>query len=239
MADDGTPESSSGENRPSEVETLERRIESNFDPSDEPRRQITQNTYIPLRFNRNEDWLEWRRNHIGASDTPAILGVSRFQTRLNLLRVKLGMEKKKDTPWMKRGRDLEETVRKMVSLRLMEELESVVLQSTRYPFLVAQIDGLGPSLHVEIKVAASENSYFKTVGEIPLDYQYQMQHQMIVTGRTSVEFACFHEKVGLSVQTYKQDLVMQSDVIAAAQQFVADLESIHQENEKRKRHRLN
>lgn len=188
--------------------------------------------YVKLDFTDRDAWLDWRGSRIGASDIAAALGVSRFQTRLQLIKTKLGMLKKVDTPFMQRGRDLEETVRKILSLRLIDELESVVLQSTEHPFLVAQLDGFSPKHQVEIKVAATERSYLKTVAQIPIDYQYQMQHQMLVSGRECVEFVCFHEACGLSVQTYKRNPEMQQKVLDAAYQLLEDLQSAHQANEK-------
>lgn len=188
--------------------------------------------YRTLDFTDRTTWLEWRLQHIGASDIAAALGVSRFQTRLQLIKTKLGMLKKVDTPFMQRGRDLEETVRKILCLRLIDDLESVVLQSIEHPYLVAQIDGFSPKNQIEIKVAATERSYLKTVAQIPLDYQYQMQHQMLVSGRESVEFVCFHEIGGLSVQTYKRDPEMQQKVLAAACQLRVDLQSARRANER-------
>lgn len=135
---------------------------------------------------------------------------------------------------MARGRELEPMVLKMVNLRLMENMEPAIIKSITHPYLVAQIDGLSDTTQCEIKVAATENSYLKTVAQIPIDYQYQMQHQMLVSGRTSVEFVCYHETCGLSVQTYRRDPEMQSKVIIAAQQLIEDLESIRRSNERRK-----
>lgn len=188
--------------------------------------------YRTLDFTDRTAWLDWRLQHIGASDIAAAIGVSRFQTRLQLIKTKLGMLKKVDTPFMQRGRDLEETVRKILCLRLIDDLKSVVLQSVEHPYLVAQIDGFSPKHQVEIKVAATERSYLKTVARIPLDYQYQMQHQMLVSGRECVEFACFHESSGLSVQTYRRDPEMQQLVLNAASQLLEDLQSARQANEK-------
>ena len=61
----------------------------------------------------HEEWLEWRREGIGASDAPVIMGVSPWTTPLQLWENKLlGKSGQLETSSMRRGKDMEKEARR-------------------------------------------------------------------------------------------------------------------------------
>lgn len=185
--------------------------------------------YIEYSFHNPKDWLEWRLSHIGASESPAIMGVSPFTTKLQVMKRKLGMEKFKGNRATEHGKELEPVVLEMLSTKLGEKLEEKVLQSRRHEHLVAQIDGLSENYQVEIKCPFAESSFNTMVEGIPYHYIVQMQHQMIVTGRESALFA-FYYKGHLLTHSLKACPALQSQIVDLSLQFVASLQKTREAN---------
>lgn len=206
--------------------------------SGQPVSESPQLPYIEKTFENEEDWLQWRIAHIGASESPALMGESPFQSRFELMRAKLNPNyRQKSSPMMERGKQLEDPVRRLLELRLKEPLPEKVCQSLEHPSLVAQIDGLGEHYQVEIKCPYRQETALKMAQEIPRHYQIQMQHQMLVTGREIVQFAVYFEGV-LSVSLCKRDPVLQHKILESCEQFLADLKQAHQASEKQSKNPL-
>jgi len=129
-----------------------------------------------------------------------------------------------------RGKLLEEPVRKIIEIRLGEDLEELIAQSIEFPWIVAQIDGYGPTQQVEIKCPFNGVSFAKMAQEIPLHYKYQLQHQMLVTGRKACVFAVYY-KGELVLTPYAACPVMQSACIESSRQFLEDLKQARQASE--------
>lgn len=166
-------------------------------------------------------------NHIGASETPAIMGHSPFMTRFQLMKRKLGMETFKPNRATEHGKRLEPVVRQIMELRLKEPLPEVVLQSKEHLFMVAQIDGFGVTKQVEIKCPFSETSFNDMVNRIPYHYQLQMQHQMLVSGRKACVFVVYFEGSVIS-RPYESNPDLQTDILDSCRIFVEDLKQARQ-----------
>ena len=67
-------------------------------------------TAAPVPTSSREEWLEFRRNTIGGSDVPAILGWSPYATREDVRAEKLKGHTKPDSKAMQRGRLLEPAI---------------------------------------------------------------------------------------------------------------------------------
>ena len=57
------------------------------------------------------EWHEHRRKYRNASETPAVLGVSPWQTPYQLWQLKLGLVEQEVTPAMRHGSDMEPAAR--------------------------------------------------------------------------------------------------------------------------------
>lgn len=144
---------------------------------------------IDLKQN-SEEWLEFRRQKIGASDAPIILGVSPFKTPYQLYLEKLGLSQTPQNSAMRRGQEMEQEAREafeeMYEMLHMEVVEVVplVAQSDSHPWMIASLDGidLEKKVLVEIKCPGPRDHQVAMDGKIPDHYIPQLQHQMLVTG---------------------------------------------------------
>ena len=92
-----------------------------------------------------EEWHRLRKNGIGGSDAAVVLGISPFKSSLELWYEKtdnaLKVEDEKEVTYW--GKQLEPIVRDEFSSRtgLKVHQESFILQHTKYPFMLANLDG--------------------------------------------------------------------------------------------------
>jgi len=153
-----------------------------------------------------------------------IMGVSPFVSRFDLLQIKLGMKKTRDNPAMAHGRATENSVLNMVKIRLKDkELVSVTCQSVAHPFMVAQLDGFSDRHLIEIKCPMSPKLISEIEGGgIPLHYLYQLQAQMLVTGRQKSIFCIYYAQI-LRLFEVPADTAMQTRLLDASRLFLEDL----------------
>lgn len=136
---------------------------------------LTQNT---------PEWLEFRRDKLGASDAPIILGVSPWKTPYDLWIEKLGLSKPYMNDAMKRGHDLEDTARFEFELQNTFSVSPKVLVHPEYEWMIASLDGIsedGKKI-VEIKCPGKQDHSQALSGEVPEKYYPQLQHQIEVAG---------------------------------------------------------
>ena len=96
------------------------------------------------------EWLEHRRKYRNASETPAVMGVSPWQTPYGLWLEKTGRQQRPVTPAMRRGRELEVAARAAYETLTGLVTEPLVLVEGEYS---ASLDGitLEGDLILEIK----------------------------------------------------------------------------------------
>jgi putative phage-type endonuclease len=130
------------------------------------------------------EWHEHRRKYRNASETPAVMGVSPWQTPYQLWQHKLGLIEAEVTPAMLRGMELEPAARAAYEARTGLVMQPLVVLDGEYS---ASLDGLtlaGERL-VEIKcpVRGRDSTLWKTIeaGRLPEYYGWQVQHQLMVT----------------------------------------------------------
>ena len=138
----------------------------------------------------SERWLAWRRNGIGASDAPAIMGENRFKSRSRLLNEKITNSKVRLNDKMKEGTALEPEARKSFENQLGVDVAPVCLESTIYPWFKASLDGLSGdgAVVVEIKCGESAYEHVNTHGTVPKYYYGQLQHILAITGLSTIHF---------------------------------------------------
>lgn len=133
------------------------------------------------------EWLQWRKKGIGASDTPIILGVSRFKTPFILWNEKLGLIKEQGDSFITDlGHRFEPIARSEFALKEGIDLEPLAVQHADIEWLRASLDGLNAEEKVfaEIKYIGQEKfDQVKETGQ-PLEEHFpQLQHQFAVVGK--------------------------------------------------------
>ena len=134
--------------------------------------------------NRNE-WLQWRKQGIGSSDAPIIMGVSPWSTLLQLYDDKTSEEINKEENYaMRLGTEMEPRVRALFEMVTGKSYEPKRVELAEFLFLRASLDGLSDDRKscIEIKLSGKEdweNAKFKSI--VPEKYIPQIQHQLMVT----------------------------------------------------------
>jgi putative phage-type endonuclease len=124
-------------------------------------------------------WLKWRREGIGASDAPSIMGVSPWKTLNQLWKEKVLGEKQEENAAMKRGNEIEP-----IAFDFFVAESGIFLESQRcfeHPernWMRATTDGINESEKVLVEIKSCRELH----DEVPKHYYPQLQHQMEVVG---------------------------------------------------------
>ncbi len=137
-----------------------------------------------------EEWLRYRKQGIGGSDVAAILGISKWNSAIQLWLDKTNqtndlVEENEAMQW---GTIMEPIIRNhfaKVTGKKVVEIHAM-LQHPEYPYMLADLDGItvdddGQPAILEIKTA-SEFKRSEWDEGVPLYYQTQVQHYLCVTG---------------------------------------------------------
>lgn len=139
------------------------------------------------------EWHALRSSYFTASEAPAMMGASKYQTRNDLLAMKKTGIVPEVTPQQQavfdRGHATEELARPLVEEMLGEELYSIVGTSGN---LLASMDGatmLGDTLF-EHKLWNATLAAAVLAGELEPHYYWQLEQQLLVSGAERVIFVC-------------------------------------------------
>lgn len=139
-------------------------------------------------------WREWRHRGIGASEAATVMGENPFASAAALLQEKRGPVRSfAQNAAMARGTELEPEARRRYITKTGKEVRPACLQSTRYDWLRASLDGLTTNHDsvVEIKCGASAYRNASRSRSVPSYYYGQLQHILAVTGLDSLDFWCY------------------------------------------------
>ena len=140
-------------------------------------------------------WLAWRHNGIGASEASTIMGENRFESASMLLKKKRGpvILDSFQNKAMALGTKLEPEARKLYVAETGKDVRPVCVQSARYTWLRASLDGLSTDhdVVIEIKCGASVYRKVSQSRSVPDYYYGQVQHILAVTGLDSLDFWCY------------------------------------------------
>lgn len=146
-------------------------------------------------------WLSWRTDGIGASDSPIILGYSNYSTRKKLLVEKVKkIVNKSSNPVANLGHVAEKVQREIFASKFFGhpfekvEISCPVVEHPVEKWLRASIDGMFVSKEKTIiwehKMTGRKKFDLIKNGNCPDDFYVQTQHQMYVTGKGSVVIQC-------------------------------------------------
>lgn len=168
------------------------------------------------------EWLAFRKDHIGASEAPIIMGASPWKTKRELWENKLGLtEDQKSNRAMQRGIDLEPAARAKFIEVASTEVSPAVAVSTRYPFMMASYDGIsadGKTI-VEIKCPGKADHEAALKGRIPKKYLYQLIQQMIVAGVNKINYFSYRNDDDFSLVNLELDPKMAEKLIEEEKKF--------------------
>jgi len=141
-----------------------------------------------------DEWIKARRGKFCASDAPAMMGVSPYESRDQLIeRLATGVEKE-HTPieqeLFKKGHVAEALARKYIEKKIDDDLYPVVVVSDDDKFL-ASMDGLtiDGTIGFEHKLINNEIKNLEYLSiDIPLYFAYQLEHQLLISNAEYILF---------------------------------------------------
>lgn len=187
----------------------------------------------------SEQWHQHRRNHFNASDAAAMMGMSKYKTRAELLREKAtGITPEVDAATQARfdrGHAIEALARPFAEALIGEELFPVVLSAEVEGLpLSASLDGLTMREDIawECKTMNAELADSLDNGIIPISYWPQMEQGLLLSGAERCVFmASDGTEEGTIYVWYDSKPELRKQIIAGWKQFAADLAAYRPEDD--------
>lgn len=175
---------------------------------------------------REEDWLEWRRQGITATDAAVLLDRSRYKTLWRLWAEKTGYAQEADlsmNPLVRRGIQNEDLARQVFEERHDDLLLPVCVESSTHPLMRSSLDGLTTDNEpVELKVPSTKVwEQVCSEGTNSDAYQLylpQVQHQLLVTEAKQGWLVFFYEGQLKEFLVFPNTAMIQ-EILDAAQPF--------------------
>lgn len=169
----------------------------------------------------HQEWLEWRSQGIGASDAPAIMGVSPWKTPYQLWQEKIFGSTQNETSAMRRGKDLETEALECFGNTIDAPLiyQECVTHAT-FPWMRATLDGINyeKRILVEAKCPGKEDHLTAVGKHIPEKYYPQLQHQLAITGYDYMYYFSYDGNHGAMVRVERDEEYI-SEMIEKEQEF--------------------
>lgn len=165
------------------------------------------------------DWLLWRRQGIGSSDSPIVMGVSPHSTRLMLYEDKVSVDPpdEKNEYILEVGKRMEPKMRAIFEFQMETPFAPKLVQMEQYPFLRASLDGCSPG--------GQEIAEFKFVGKevfedaknrvVPKHYFIQIQKQLLVSQANRAWYVCSADGKSIAKVPVAPDLKLQKEILEA------------------------
>jgi putative phage-type endonuclease len=122
------------------------------------------------------------------------MGENRFKRASQLLQEKCGPARDvAQNEAMVRGTQLEPEARRRYIAKTGRDVRPVCLQSTRYDWLRASLDGLATNHDAVVEIKCGDSVYRRVsqFRSVPDYYYGQVQHILAVTGLDSLDFWCY------------------------------------------------
>lgn len=179
---------------------------------------------------RDDEWFEWRRGGITATDAIILLDKSPYKTRWRLWAEKTGYAKEVDlsmNPLVRNGVENEDLARREFEKVINDILLPACVQSSSNPLLRASLDGLSSDRKpAELKCPSetvwNDVCFNGTNSKAYQLYYPQVQHQLLVTGAQE-GWLVFYFNGEIKYFLIARDDIMIGDIIAAAGVFWAQV----------------
>lgn len=137
-----------------------------------------------------EEWLSWRRTGIGGSDAPAVYGISRWKTAVEVYLEKLGdVQPAEETEQMRMGKTLKDIIARQFCEETGKKIRkrNAILQHPEHSFMIANIDRwiIGEQSGLMCRTTHEFGKDEWEDDKVPTYYKIQCQHYMAVTGAKS------------------------------------------------------
>lgn len=168
------------------------------------------------------EWLEWRKSHIGSSDSNIIMGVSPWDTPLGLAQKKLGLKKETETNYyMQRGHVLEIEARVLLNSVLDLNFKPLIAEHDEISYLSASFDGydIDKNVAVEIKCPGLKDHDTAVKGNVPEKYKPQLQKQMYVSGLDWIYYCSYVNNDNYHLLKVVKDDIMIAQLIQKETEF--------------------
>lgn len=196
-----------------------------------------------------EEWLAWRMSGITATEASIINGTNTYQSIEDLFLEKTFQKHRHfiENDATRQGSDLEPLVRDLTNKHFAEDFHPACVQSRKYPFLLASLDGISydKKIILEIKCPShfythkKNSSYFNgwddaevseaLYHDVPDYYYTQIQHQLFITGAEQCVFASYLEG-DLRFNFIQPDKVYQQDLYKTCLKFWKKIQKVRNAN---------
>jgi len=168
-----------------------------------------------------DEWLQWRRSHICATDTAKILGISKYGNALSCYNEKIEAHEEEENEYMRYGRDKEPEARAFLEKTLHLKLKPRVFVSTDYPFMGASLDAVteGCEYGYEIKCLSHDKITQAQLGKVEPMYQVQVQKQMLVMGWTNTSILFYESPQHYHLMDVKRDELLIKKIVEKETEF--------------------
>lgn len=168
------------------------------------------------------EWLDWRKQGIGASEMAAIIGVCPYSTPYKVWLEKTGRAQGFVGNFAtQRGTELESKARARYELLSMEDMPPALAVHPKYEIVRVSLDGFradGKKI-LEIKCLGKDSHALVVSGVVPTHYIPQVQYQLLATGADSCDFFSFGADESHGLIEVLPDLEYQAMLIASATAF--------------------
>lgn len=167
------------------------------------------------------EWYDFRKNHLGSSDIPIVLGISPYVSPYGLYMQKMGLsEGQQETPNMAFGKDQEESIRQYINGAYGYNLKPIVAVSKRFPWLSASLDGWddGEAMILEIKCNNQVNHSLALKSKLCDHHFAQIQAQMLVMGQNRAMY-CSRWMDETHETIVHEDIDYQNEIINKSREF--------------------
>lgn len=174
------------------------------------------------------EWLAMRRNYIGASDAPVIMGVSPYKTKYQLWEEKIGLSGEVfSNPATIYGQKMEEPARQAYEKQTGNLVTPAVVFHPNVTYMMASLDGLSfdKKIAVEIKNCCEEDHLKAKKSIVPEKYFPQIQHQLAVLGHDMMHYYSFRGGEGILVEVRRDDDYIEK-LFAAEKDFWDNVQSL-------------
>ena len=147
----------------------------------------------------SQQWLQWRKKRVGASDAPVIAGVSPYKSIGQLWEEKLGIRSDEEpNEHMIRGKEMEEEARQCAEKILGKNFFPHVVGHPKLEWMFASLDGetMEHDAIIEIKCPGGKDHAIALKGQVPEKYVPQLQHIMSVTGYDEIFYFSYRDGSG-------------------------------------------
>lgn len=166
------------------------------------------------------EWLEYRCGKIMATDAPIIMGENPYENLYDRWLRKVTGTNSELNDAMRKGIELEPFARSAYEQVVGKQILPVVVESTKWPWMAASLDGISRELNeiIEIKCPGPKTHQMAKEGTYPKYYYGQMQHQLAVTGLDQVTYLSYFNQELIKVIVPRDDEYIDK-LVAASEIF--------------------